>query len=216
MNSAELDEHVLVFPANLLNQIGAFQGLAFNPNKYLDLILTRENHRFMRRSDAEEDFSYKQLIPYVIFYHNNKILSYQRGVLLSEERLLHNHSIGIGGHISVNDPNLFTTTYEEGMYREVHEEVYIDSEYTDKIVALLNDDSNEVGKVHFGVIHILILQKPLIRKREKSINKPQFLSVEALKRSIDMYENWSKICIADIEQLLSRAGFQNVKKGASI
>ena len=148
-------------------------------------ILLKENHKFMTRRDAEKNPNFKQLIPYVIFFHDNKILSYQRGVLLSEDRLLHNHSIGVGGHISIDDPNLFSTSYEDGIYREIHEELHIDTEYTEKIVALLNDDSDDVGQVHFGIIHILNVEKPLVRKKEKSINNPTFVSIKKLKNNID-------------------------------
>ncbi len=206
MNKKQKDEYVLVFPVYLLNKIGSFQGLAFNPKKYLDLILLKESHKFLRRSEAEKDVNYKQLIPYVIFYHDNKILSYQRGVLLSEERLRHNHSIGVGGHLCIDDPNLFSPSYREGMYREIHEELHIDSKYTDKIVALLNDDSNEVGKLHFGIIHILVMREPIVRKKEKSINNPIFIPIELLKSNISKYENWSRICIENIELLISHAG----------
>lgn len=206
MSKNKMGEHVLVFSVDLLNEIGMFQGINFEPTKYLDTILLKENHKFMTRRDAEKNPNFKQLIPYVIFFHDNKILSYQRGVLLSEDRLLNNHSIGVGGHISIDDPNLFSTSYEDGMYREIHEELHIDTEYTEKIVALLNDDSDDVGQVHFGIIHILNVEKPLVRKKEKSINNPTFVSIKKLKNNIDKYENWSKICINSIEKLIAYAG----------
>lgn len=201
MNQTYKDEYVLVFPTSLLLDIGVFQGLNFNLDKYLDAI--EKEHRFLRRVDVEEDPNYKQLIPYVILHHEGLIFSYRRGALLSEKRLLHNYSIGIGGHISVNDPNLFATSYEEGMRREVQEEVYIDSKYFSNAVALLNDDSNEVGKVHFGVIHVFNLEEQGVRKKEKSINEPTFISISELKNEIEKYENWSQICIQNIEKLIA-------------
>ncbi|MFH0782359.1 MAG: phosphoesterase [Pseudomonadota bacterium] len=206
MPKNKMDEHVLVFSVNLLSKIGMFQGLIFEPNKYLDTILRKENHEFMKRRDAENNQHFKQLIPYVIFCHGDKILSYQRGVLLSEDRLLHNHSIGVGGHISIDDPNLFSTSYEEGMYREIHEELHIDTEYSENIVALLNDDSDDVGRVHFGIIHVLKVEKPLVRKKEKSINNPTFEPIQMLKKNIEKYENWSKICIDNIDKLAGLKG----------
>lgn len=71
-----------------------------------------------------------------------------------------------------------------------------------RIVALINDDTDEVGKVHFGVIHVFKLDRPSIRSKEKSINEAKFLSIPELKKKIDKYENWSKICINEIERLL--------------
>lgn len=201
MNQKYKDEYVLVFPTSLLLDIGSFQGLNFNLDTYLGAI--EKEHKFLRRVEVEKDPDFKQLIPYVILHHEGLIFSYRRGALLSEKRLLHNYSIGIGGHISVNDPNLFTTTYEEGMRREVQEEVYIDSKYVSSSVALLNDDSNEVGKVHFGVIHVFNLEGQAIRKKEKSINEPTFLSIAELNKEIEKYENWSQICIKNIEKLIA-------------
>jgi len=85
-------------------------------------------------------------------------------------------------HISITDPGLFGSTYEDGLKREINEEVIIDSPYTQRVVALLNDDSNDVGKVHFGVVHVLTLDKPLVKPREKSINETIFLGIVISKK----------------------------------
>jgi predicted NUDIX family phosphoesterase len=197
-----LEEYVLVFPAQLLQQIGAFQGISFELDKYLDIILSPKNHTFIKRKDAESNPTYKQLIPYALLHCEDKIFVYRRGKLLAEKRLLGNYSLGIGGHISVTDPGLFGTTYDDGLKREIIEEVNIDSQYTQRIVALLNDDSNDVGKVHFGIVHILTLERPLVKPREKSINETKFLGANALQKDIDKFENWSKICIQHIQKII--------------
>jgi len=196
------EEYIMVFPTELLSGIGYFQGLSLETNKYLNVILNEKNYKFIRRKDAEVDPHYKQLIPYVILRYGETIFAYRRGKLLAEERLLGNYSIGIGGHISVHDTNWFGTTYEEGVRREVNEEIKIDSKYKEEIVALINDDSNEVGKVHFGVIHIFTLDSPAIRAKEKSINEAKFLNLLKLKKDIQKFENWSKICIQEFGKLL--------------
>jgi len=201
-NSSEMDEYVLVFSSSLLKQIGNFQGLSSDVNKYLDVILDPKNHQFIKRKEVETNPEYKQLIPYVIFHHDRKVFTYRRGKLLAEKRLTGNYSIGIGGHISVNDPNLFGTTYEQGLQREINEEIDLQSNYTGGVGGLINDDTNDVGKVHFGVVHIFSLDQPLIMPKEKSINETGFWSIEALKQNIEKFENWSKICINGLESLL--------------
>jgi predicted NUDIX family phosphoesterase len=198
----EMEEYVLVFPTDLLKRLGDFQGLSFDVQKYLDVILDPKNHRYMKRKEAETDFLHKQLIPYVILHHKDKIFTYRRGKLLAEKRLMGNCSIGIGGHISVNDPTLFGTTYQEGLQREVNEEIIIETTYKEKVGGLINDDSNEVGKVHFGIIHTFALDQPLIKPREKSINETGFSNHEELRKNIDDYENWSKICINGLDKLV--------------
>jgi len=197
-----LEEYVLVFPTRLLDQIGTFQGISFELDKYLDVILNPRNHTFVKRKDAENNPAYKQLIPYALLHCKDKIFVYRRGKLLAEKRLLDNYSLGIGGHISVTDPGLFGSTYEDGLAREVNEEVIIDSQYTQRVVALLNDDSNDVGKVHFGIVHALALEKPSVKPREKSINETKFVDIDELQKDVVGFENWSKICIQNIQHLI--------------
>ena len=194
-------ENVLVFPSSYIDEIGRFQGIDFDiVNNIEDL---ERKSFFLSREKAEEDPTYKQLIPYAILKSNDKFFSYRRGALLSEKRLLGNYSIGIGGHISAHDPNLFTSTFEEGLRRELAEELIIQTNYNFKLVGCLNDDSNEVGKVHFGLLYLIKLGSPLVTCREKSINETKFLSINELKENIESYENWSKICISNLEQLLT-------------
>jgi len=88
--------------------------------------------------------------------------------------------------------------------REINEEVVIESPYTQRVVALLNDDSNDVGKVHFGVVHVLTLDKPLVKPREKSINETKFLAISELQKDVEKFENWSKICIQNIQRLIQQ------------
>jgi predicted NUDIX family phosphoesterase len=197
-----LEEHVLVFPTLLLNQIENFQGLSFDLDKYSDIIHNPKNHFFIKRIDAETNPEYKQLIPYAILHCGEKILIYRRGKLLAEKRLHGNYSLGVGGHISVSDPGLFGTTYEDGLKREINEEVHIESRYTQRIVALLNDDSNDVGKVHLGIVHVLTLEKPMVQPKEKSINETKFADLKELQDRIETFENWSKICIQQIDKIL--------------
>jgi predicted NUDIX family phosphoesterase len=198
-----LEEYVLVFPTSLLEETGVFQGLSFELDKYVKSILDPKNHTFMKRKEAENNPSFKQLIPYALLHYKESVFVYRRGKLLAEKRLLGNYSLGIGGHIGVTDPGLFGTTYEDGLKREIHEEISIDSPYTQRIVALLNDDSNDVGKVHFGIVHALSLEKPSVKPKEKSINETKFQSIEELQNTIDLFENWSRICIQHIYQIVN-------------
>lgn len=196
-----LEEYVLVFPVSKLIDIGYFQGLSFNTEKYIEFILKSNECKFIKRKKAESDIKYKQLISYCILKNNDKIFTYRRGKLLTEKRLLGEYSIGVGGHITVDDPTLFGISYKEGLKREIKEEIGLINDFELQIVALLNDDSNDVGKVHFGIVCIIGVDNKEIFSKEKSINEPKFLSVSELKRKISKFENWSKICINEIEEL---------------
>lgn len=198
------EEYVMVIPSNVLWEGGYFQGLHFDTEKYLSLIEDRNKTIFKKRKDAESDPSYKQIIPYVILSYKNTLFSYRRGKLLSEKRLVGNYSIGIGGHISVNDVNLFDVPYKDAMRRELYEEVEITASYSQWIVGLINDDSNDVGKVHFGIVYIFDLESPDVKSREKSINEGKFVAISSLQKDIKKYENWSQICISDIDTLVKQ------------
>jgi len=199
----DLDEHVMVIPTKVLLEAGSFQGISFDTQKIIELIEDPKITLFKRRKDVEEDQNYKQVIPYVILRHKESIFSYRRGKLLKEKRLLGNYSIGIGGHISLYDENLFSETYKQGMEREINEEIVIDAEYRKDLVAILNDDTNEVGRVHFGIIYVFRLNRPVIIPKEKSINEARFLKISELKKNIVKYENWSQICISNIDEIIS-------------
>jgi predicted NUDIX family phosphoesterase len=196
-----LEEHVLVFPTKLLKQVGTFQGLSFEMGKYAAL-LDPKHHTYMRRKEAENNPEFKQLIPYALMRCGETLFAYRRGKLQGEKRLIGNYSLGVGGHISIDDPTLFGSTYNDGLMREVNEEVAISSPYKYKVAGLLNDDSNEVGQVHLGIVHIFDLAKPLVAPKEKSINETKFMGKAELLEHRDEFENWSQICIQNIDMLL--------------
>lgn len=192
----------MVIPTKILWEVGYFQGLTFTPEKHFRLIKDSNKTLFLRRKDIENDPTYKQIIPYIIFIYQETAFSYRRGKFLKEKRLQGEYSIGIGGHISLFDTNLFTETYKQGMAREIYEEVKINTDYNQYLAAMINDDSNDVGLVHLGVVHVFELEQPQVYSRERSINEAKFIPFHRLEDEIEKYENWSKICIRNIKQLI--------------
>src|ERR1700731_3461276 len=100
------EENVLVIKRSLFDELGNFQGLNFEPRKYLDAILSRGNNFFLSRAQAEKDPSHKQIIPYVLLTHGGKVLHYVRGKKAGEPRLVAKGSIGIGGHMNESGESL--------------------------------------------------------------------------------------------------------------
>jgi predicted NUDIX family phosphoesterase len=194
-------EQVLVIERKVLEQVGVFNGLVFDVDRYLDKIFAPGVPRFIPRSKAEIDPSYKQLIPYVIMACSGKYLTYVRGKRAGETRLIAKRSIGIGGHINPvdNEVPLFDTDfrkmYETAVEREVAEEVSVETNHTDRIVALLNDDSTEVGSVHLGVVHYWLLDTPKVNRREQMITQMSFMTPAELQQLRDSMETWSQLCL---------------------
>ena len=199
-------ENVLVIRRSLFNELGSFHGLNFEPEKYLKAILSRGSNFFVPRPEAETNPAYKQIIPYAMIVFEKTVLHYVRGKKAGEQRLVAKGSIGIGGHMNEMDESLFAMdeqAYRAGVEREVNEEIKIDTPFEDRIVALLNDDSTEVGRVHLGIVHIFKLKEPNVHKREAMITGLTFLTKEELMARRESLETWSQICIDSLGRLLS-------------
>jgi predicted NUDIX family phosphoesterase len=200
-------ENVLVVKRSLFDQLGNFHGLNFEPGKYLDALLTRGNNFFLPRAQAEDDPAYKQIIPYALVAFGNKVLYYVRGKKTGEQRLVAKGSIGIGGHMNQEDELLFNyalneAAYRAGVEREVNEEIKIDTQFEDRIVALLNDDTTDVGRVHLGIVHVFKLAEPKVEKREAMITNLTFLVRAELTARRESLETWSQICVDSLDRLL--------------
>ena len=200
------NENVLVIRRDLFDQLGSFHGLIFEPKRYLDSMLSRGNNFFLPRAKAEQDPAHKQIIPYAILVCGDRVLHYVRGKKAGEQRLVAKGSIGIGGHMNDEDESLFAwdeQAYRAGVEREVNEEVEISSPFEDRIVALLNDDTTEVGRVHLGIVHVFRLAEPKVQKREAMITNLQFLGKADLQQRRENLESWSQICVDQLDRLLA-------------
>ena len=202
------EEMILVVRRDLFDAIGSFQGLNFEVDRYLPQLLARQNNFFTPRAAAEKNREFKQIIPYALLVHGDEVLHYVRGKKAGEQRLVSKGSIGIGGHMNDHDEGLFALdleAYLAGVQREVNEELKVNTPYTNHIVALLNDDSNEVGQVHLGVVHIFRLETADVEKREAMITGLEFLTMEELQARKDSLESWSQICVEHLGALLRAA-----------
>ncbi len=206
------EEEVLVIERKVLEKAGMFQGLAFDVERYRNEIFAPGAARFMKRSQVEKDPSYKQLIPYVIMSCDGKYLSYVRGRRAGESRLVGQRSIGIGGHINPSDDmplfKDFYDTYLAAVKREVDEEVTVETGYTNQIVALLNDESNEVGSVHLGIVHHWILNSPKVSRREQMITQMAFMTAAELQSAASGLETWSGLCLGHLSELTRNGKFE--------
>lgn len=200
------EERVLCFPRKLLENLGVFQGLSLEIEKYLPVVTSSSELTYLNRSDAEQDKNFKQLIPYVLVICNGRILRYRRGKGGQETRLHGLYSVGIGGHISEEDHTLFSAHqgYWDGMRREIMEEVAVE-EVKESTVAVINDDSTEVGYVHFGVVHVMYVANEEVIGRRSGILAPEFVSFAEATKDLSAYESWSRLCLENLEVLLSKA-----------
>ena len=201
------EERVLCFERKLLEDLGVFQGLSLDVRKYLPVLTSASHLVYLNRSDAEQDKRYKQLIPYVLLICNDKILRYRRGKAGQETRLHGLYSVGIGGHISEEDHGLFSSDrgYQEGMRRELMEETAIDAA-NQPAVAAINDDSTEVGCVHFGIVHVVRVADENVPGRCRGVVGPEFIPIAEAVKEPSGYESWSRFCLEHLDALLRKPG----------
>ena len=201
--TAVATERVLVVPTGRFHALGHFQGFSDQVEHYLPALLEGDDLDYLPRGKMEQDPSFKQLIPYVLFRHTDAtgavtIFQYTRGGGQGEKRLHAKRSVGVGGHISSDDALTSADhrdVYREGMLRELAEEVVIDTAYEESCVGLINDDETPVGQVHLGVVHICDVDSPRVKPREADILDAGFRPISQILAELDGFETWSQIVV---------------------
>jgi predicted NUDIX family phosphoesterase len=188
-------ERVLVVPTWLFREIGVFHGFCPHVETYLPRLLDPKHLSYRPRAEVEIDPSFKQIIPYVVLRWKDQVFHYTRGKRATESRLQALRSIGVGGHISADDRNLFDSPYREAMFREVQEEVNLQTTYSERCIGLINDDTTSVGQVHLGIVHVLDLEEPKVDRREQALTRAGFALVEELRSQRKEFETWSQFLL---------------------
>jgi predicted NUDIX family phosphoesterase len=131
------------------------QGSSILPN--IDRILAL-NQFFLPRHYAEHNPVFKQIIPYQLFVRDARFLLYRRGGTSNETRLRGLLSAGIGGHINLDDTgdglHLSKVDFFKALVRERNEESVCPDGVKTEFAGWINDDSDEVGRVHLGAVFI--------------------------------------------------------------
>jgi len=166
-----------------------------NENLY-NMIL--DNISSMERNIAEEDKSFKQIIPYLFIKCRDEYLIYRRTKKQTEGRLHEKLSLGIGGHINPIDNESNNNIIISGLERELIEELGINTNDSLKFVGFINDDSNEVGKVHLGVVFTMEIDNKIDDVVEKQKMTLDWYSINKIYTDIDKFETWSQILFRNI------------------
>ena len=188
-------ERVLVVPTAVFRALGVFQGFCPRVDDYLPGLLDPRHLSYRPRAEVETDPAFKQIIPYVILQWRDQVFHYTRGKRATETRLQTLRSIGVGGHISADDQSLFEPPYREAMFREVAEEVVLDSPYTERCLGLINDDATPVGQVHLGIVHLFTLAVPRVARREQALTQAGFAPLAKLRGQREQFETWSQFVL---------------------
>lgn len=185
----KFNEPIIVVKREFLFKNGKWQGInKVGFTEYLALV--QQHQESMLRGLAEENFEYKQIIPYLIFRHNNLYFLMQRKSSSSEQRLANKYSLGIGGHLRTED--LKGTTLFEWAKREFNEEVCYKGNFTITPLGILNLDTTPVEKVHIGFV--LLLDGDCADIKVKSeLQSGKLVTLEECKK-LDL-EQWSAVVL---------------------
>ncbi len=194
-----MGEQVLVVPREILfdNESTAFQGFR-EDSAASCLERVAESSQFLPRQEVEEDPSYKQIIPYAVVAYRGAegeeewfLMQRKKG---GGEKRLHNlYSLGVGGHINPIDGNADSGIVERALLRELHEELSLSGGLKIETIGLLNDDSNPVGEVHFGVVYKITVEERSVAVREHEQLQGAFTPVEDLAGQASQMETWSRL-----------------------
>lgn len=193
----KLDEHILVVKREkLFKGSTAWNGLNIDvTTMFIDLI--QQHKEFLPRSLMEQDLNYKQIIPYMVFHWRGSYFLMQRRSQSSERRLSNKFTLGIGGHIRKED------MHQESIFnwaqREFEEEVSYTGALNIQPLGILNDDSNEVGRVHLGLILLLHGEHGDISIKSE-LASGSLVPLKDCKQYSDRMENWSKIVLSHLSE----------------
>lgn len=192
-------ESILVVKRSVLftQDINAWHGM--NTTNLEDFITTINNHKeFLPRPEMENDPTYKQIIPYIVFYHDKKYFLMQRKTTASEQRLQGKFSLGIGGHIRQED--MTSHSLFDWAKREFDEEVHYTGSCTITPLGMVNDDSDDVGKVHLGLVLLLTGDSNKISVKSE-LKNGVLVSLDECINRYDRLESWSQIVINYLKTL---------------
>jgi len=195
-------EQIICFKKEVIDQY-LNQSIVFYDENIWHRILN--NLQIVARPSAERDYRLKQLVVYVVIKSKGLYLTYKRTTKTGEKRLKGKYSLGIGGHVNISDRQL--TLFDDhdkagfilqAVWREVREEIRIKSRVLNnpELIGFINDDSDDVGKVHFGTVWLLRISEPKVsRRKEGGLGELKFYDLNYLKIKKHYFEKWSKLLI---------------------
>jgi predicted NUDIX family phosphoesterase len=185
------DEHVLCVRREDVFPDGAWHGFVDQGLERYEKVI-REQSFFMPRAEVEEDPSFQQIIPYVVFRHRDRYLLTRRLRASTEKRLRQQYSLGVGGHINPGDLE-HGDPVMDGLRREFEEEVVYRGEFEATLLGLINDESAPVSRVHLGLAFLVEGSSPEIEIRETRKLAGELLTLEEMRMFYLEMEGWSQI-----------------------
>jgi predicted NUDIX family phosphoesterase len=204
-----MDKQIVVVPRDDLFRECRFEG--FLPAGEYDFeARVRRYLRYASRAAAETDPSLKQPIAYCLIVNPTRklVFAYRRASEsrnYQEARLQGKWSWGVGGHIEKYD--LADDPIRASMLRELSEEVTVPGEVEVDVVGYINDDSNPVGQVHFGILYKVATEATDVIPNSPEMAWGGLVQLSRLEEILSSpeceVETWSRIATTFVSALRS-------------
>jgi predicted NUDIX family phosphoesterase len=152
---------------------------------------------FLKRSELEEDPSFKQIISYAIISNKESFYLFKRTSGQAEKRLHNKFSLGVGGHMNPADSIESKEQYLiDELKRELYEEVkLLNGCLIEEIefIGFINDDTIPVGRVHIGLLYNIHVSSKEVYINETDKMTAVWIDKSNLAEYYDEMETWSKI-----------------------
>lgn len=151
--------------------------------------------RFLPRPAVEDDPAEKQIIPYGLLTCGDHVFVMRRSSVGGDRRLREKVSIGVGGHVNPGDQggDSLAAAVEKALFRELREELRVAAPFRVEVAGIVNDDSNAVGRVHFGIVYRVEVESPAVEVREKESLRGGFVSSREVVQYLEAMETWSRL-----------------------
>jgi predicted NUDIX family phosphoesterase len=199
INGTVLEESVFAISTQKLWKLLPYkeQGLIKGNTGVLDRIV-REGV-FRKRSELEEDPSYKQIISYAIISNDDSLYLLRRISGQREKRLHNKLYLGLGGHMNPSGSGETGEEYlENELKREFFEEVNLSNGCIIediRFIGFINDDSIPVGRVHIGLLYQIRVSNQHVAINEKDKISANWVQKHDLFKYYEEMETWTRIAV---------------------
>lgn len=187
------DEQILGIPREHLFADGSWRGVRPMGADVLLRAARRFGH-YRPRSEAEQDPTWKQLIPYLVLRDGDRLWLMRRTRAGGDPRLHERYTIGVGGHLNPEDGDVVA-----GLRREFDEELDAPWEPAFRLLGVLNDDEDPVGAVHVGLVYETDAAGRPVAIRETHKLEGAFASMDEVEAVRDRLETWSQLVLDHLQ-----------------
>ncbi len=192
-----MEELVFALPTSELWKLISYKenGLIKENSEVLKRII--QNGLFRKRSELEEDPSFKQIIPYAIISNKESYYLFKRTFKQTEKRLHNKFSLGVGGHMN---PSNSKESKEQYLINELKRELFEEVKLLNgclieniEFIGFINDDTISVGSVHIGLFYNIHVSNKEIVINETDKMTADWIDKHDLAEFYEGMETWTKI-----------------------